>query len=821
MRRTVTLAACLALALGVAACGNDNSAPPVDCGGVSEACSLDTDCCTGLKCGDSNACEPRGDLLEGDPCTLTAECSAGLYCGPERVCAVAGTASLGGDCGSTADCEHGLICVIEGMGFVCRPAGSGTSGTACVSDSDCQAGLNCLPAPGGARLCGSAPALDGGTVLPSVPYWPGETCEADSGEPRAYFEVPRGDGSDRDFYRLPFPNDVRRTSAGLDLSGHPSPGTVLPIDMIDRYLRASEQDLRGFATNPVVFFRFSKPYDWDSVSGAIKFVDITPGSPTYNQGIYYGWLITVGPTSRYICEDWLAVRTLHGHPLLPGTTYAVTISRAVTIAGDPGATFARSPDFEAVLSGARPASEPLGHAWDAYAPLRQWLADTGGNANELLNAAVFTTQAPEALAPKLREVVQADAVPEITDLTVCAGGVQSPCDDGDVRVCGVEDVDFVEIQGRISLPIFQQGTPPYETPDDGGDVQLGADGKPIIARHEPVCFGLTLPRAQNAPAGGFPLVVYAHGTGGSFRDAVASGLAKAVAKGDAGATPVRAATFAIDLPEHGARRGDSTRDPEHLFFNFLNPRAARDNYAQGAADLMSVARWAVAFDRDAAEWVTPQDVKFDPARVFLFAHSQGAGHAAIAVPYEPLYRAVLLSGNGGDLTQSLLHKQNPIDISAVLPYALLDADGDGHLATGEFHPALAVFQMFFEAADPVNYAWRLQRSPITGDPGRHVFMTYGLGDTYSPEETLQAFAVGARFMQVTPVLANFDLPTHSPPLTANVLIDGTNWTIGLRQYQPPAGVDGHFVAQQSTDGWADVQRFVLQALAGQTPLIGQ
>jgi hypothetical protein len=293
-----------------------------------------------------------------------------------------------------------------------------------------------------------------------------------------------------------------------------------------------------------------------------------------------------------------------------------------------------------------------------------------------------------------------------------------------------------------------------------------------------------------------------------------------VAKGDADGTPVRAATFAIDLPEHGERRGASTRDPEHLFFNFLNPRAARDNYAQGAADLMAMGRWAVAFQRDAAEWVTPQSVKFDATRVVLFAHSQGASHASLAVPYEPIYRAAVLSGNGGDLTQSLLHKSNPIDIAAVLPYALLDANGEGHLTTGEFHPVVALFQMFFEPVDPVNYAWRLQRSPLPGDPGRHVFMTYGLGDTYSPEETLQAYAVGARLTEVTPVLNNFDLPTHDPPLTANVVIDGKSWTIGLRQYQPPAGVDGHFVAQQSSEGWADTSRYLLQSLVGATPAIG-
>ena len=48
---------------------------------------------------------------------------------------------------------------------------------------------------------------------------------------------------------------------------------------------------------------------------------------------------------------------------------------------------------------------------------------------------------------------------------------------------------------------------------------------------------------------------------------------------------------AIDLPQHGERRGDSTDEPEGLFYNFLNPRAARDNVLQGSADLMAVVRW--------------------------------------------------------------------------------------------------------------------------------------------------------------------------------------------------------------------------------------
>ena len=46
------------------------------------------------------------------------------------------------------------------------------------------------------------------------------------------------------------------------------------------------------------------------------------------------------------------------------------------------------------------------------------------------------------------------------------------------------------------------------------------------------------------------------------------------------------------------------------------------------------------------------------------------------------------------------------------------------------------------------------------------------------------------------------------------------FTFGMRQYMPPAGVDGHFVSLQSTQGRADVERFVGAIFAGTVPPIG-
>lgn len=262
------------------------------------------------------------------------------------------------------------------------------------------------------------------------------------------------------------------------------------------------------------------------------------------------------------------------------------------------------------------------------------------------------------------------------------------------------------------------------------------------------------------------------------------------------------------------------RGSDELFFNFLNPDAARDNVLQGSADLLSLVRWASSYSQDAN--ATGGEVRFNADRIALFAHSQGATHASLMFPYEPDLDAVLLSGNGGHLTTSLLTKENPINIRAALPFAMLDPEPNDNteLAGGAFHPMLALFQTYFDRVDPINFARRVHTAPSDLAPeGHHVFMTYGTGDTYSTEGTMESYARAAAMPQVIPVLAELSLLEHDAPLSANVPFASVDRTIGLRQYDPSSGEDGHFVATDTA--YSDVLNFVRQALAGVTPAIGE
>jgi len=804
-----------------------------------------------------------------EKCRLTLDCSRVDYCGSRRVCLLAGDGPEGSDCEDTGDCRRGLVCQLPDLTDqgtltlndlatlrgTCEQSGNGEQGDPCQDITDCLAGLFCAEVDLGEsrKVCTNLPTpipQNYSAELPPLPdTWGGVECDDDEeGGPRvARFIVPResvdlGD----DFYSLPFPNDIRRRSSGkIDLGGHPVPPEAIGVPFINRYAEVAQADLEGFSTNAVAIMRFSHAYDFGTVGpdnpmtsgndATVRLIDITPGSPTYNTEQGIAWKETRGELSNYVCPHWVGIARPLGNPFLPNTTYAAIVTTGVKT--ESGADFERDEDFEAMLSSSEPSDDVLASAWQAYAPLRAWIDAENEDAGEILNAAVFTTSDPEALIRGLRTRVIADGPASLSDLTDCsAPGAVSPCEteeeDGPRGACvNRSGDDFTEIHARISLPIFQNGTLPYL--EEGGGIELDSQGLPTIVTHQDVCMALSVPNAP-APAGGYPVVVYSHGTGGSFTNTMGSGSGLAADLANA-STPT--AVVAIDLPQHGERRGsnaDSMQEPDGLFYNFLNPRAARDNVAQGSADLFGVVQWIVADGGiSAAQSPTGSAIALDPTRILMMGHSQGATHTALMVSHEPNVKAVVLSGVGGHLTSSLLTKTSPVDIAAVIPIGLQDPDSGFRLAAGIFNPALAIIQSVFDPVDPINYARHLRRELLASNPGgQHALVTYGVGDTFSPEKTQLAYVVAGQLPFVTPILSepssipDFDgtqiLPL-APPVSGNDNFGAGPRTVATRQYAPRAAdLDGHFVATRAgEDGRADVLRFLEEAAAGQTPSIGQ
>lgn len=785
--------------------------------GVGEDCSGDKqdDCRPGLAC-TNGECEPAGTLEVGAMCVIGPECGAGLNC-VVGVCAPAGDGAVGDACSTDADCEAGLRCGLNGFSANCVEAGTVDLGGACATHADCYGGLYCK-----AQAC-SLPEPPLG-----IPLWEGAPCEDIDGPVRAYFEVPGAAGAEEgDFFRLPFPNDVRLKGTKPDLTGFPTPGPeLLGVDVVQSYVDKLEASGDHWSSNGAVIFRFSGDIDFNSLKfeankRPVVMVDLTQreGTPPDDHvepigRLGVGWNGGGGRT-KYVCDNWIAVRPGLGGVLKPGHTYAVWITDDAK--AKDGADIERSPNFEAMLKDTAPSDAKLKAAHTKFAPLRQYLKDyfedgvaKALDPDEIVNATVFTVG--DTLKPMrdLATAVAAANAPAATDWVKCDDGVDSPCPQADGnRACGGGAADYDEYQALIELPIFQKGTAPYL--ESGGAL----DTAPV--RTEKVCAALSVPKGT-APADGYPLVVYAHGTGGSFRSHLSDSVAGELAR----ATP-KFAVLGIDQVEHGPRRGASMEAPDNLFFNFVNPDAARGNPLQGAADQLALLRLAKNLG---AVTVGSDSFEIDGTQIVFYGHSQGSTHGSLMLPYSEFPGAVF-SGNGGSLVHALLNKTNPVNIAGALPIVLQDMTADGRLAIGVSHPVLTLLQQWIDPADPLNLAPLVLVRPDTGQTHKNVFQTFGLNDTYSPPATLAAYTYAAGLDLVAPPSGVNPQGDNALGLTASSSVSGNysstspaaDFTGAVRQYAPPSGRDGHFVATDVQAAKEDVVHFLEQLTESGAPTV--
>ena len=744
-------------------------------------CSSADDCRDPYVCA-GGACQPAGATGLGGPCWANRDCEPDLHCSGQGFCAPAGSGQEGARCGTGGECRDDLRCEMDGLAGVCRASGETDVGEGCGADSDCLPGLVCGP--------------DDRCEHPTMAYPPfeGVECADDDGPFRVHFEVPPM--AEPEFFRLPFPSDVRVGSGGaLELDDFPRPGPqVLGIDFVDRYAEALSEDFRGFSPTGVVTMRLSGPLDVTTADGdAIHFVDITEGSDDYGQQRARRWSYT-GERNLYRCQHALIIRSEPHEPLRPGHTYAAYVT--TDLRSTSGEAAAADGDFDAMLAAEPPQGAELAAAWEVHAPLRDYLDDQEIDPSSIAGAAVFTVQDAASPMRALSRAVTERSAPALADLTVCEDGVTSPCAD-EIRACGPPSSSYVEIHGRFEVPIYQEGTPPYEAPSDGGAIAFDASGDPIEQGVDEVCFALTVPRDE-APEAGWPLVVYAHGTGGDFTSGVREGVAEALA-----GAPAPMAMFAYEGVVHGERRGDSTRDPDALMFNVGNPRAARDNHLQGAVDILQALRVAeVSISADDVD-----DVAFDASEAYVFGHSQGANVGIPALAVTALTEVAVLSGAGAYLSEALLSKTSPVDSRRGLERLV----GDELSLT---HPVMVLWQTFFDPVDTLTFAPLLVDDVADGTPSKHVLMTWGPDDTFSPQPTLKMMARAAGLPVVEPAIEDLESGSVARPVEGNRTGgDGEDRTAACFQYEAD-GYDGHFVSTRSAAAIADWVTFLSSAQSG-------
>ena len=204
-------------------------------------------------------------------------------------------------------------------------------------------------------------------------------------------------------------------------------------------------------------------------------------------------------------------------PLRPGTKYALVLTTAMSRAAR-GWTALTDPD-----------DPEHGYLQD----LEETLFQLHVPLDDVTHASLFTTQTPGV---EMAQIVH----------RMRTGLAAAPLDTEVVKES--TNSSFTRYRGHIRVPIWQHGEEPYTAA--GGAFVFGEDGWPALWRMAQVEFTLTIPRRSEMPEDGWPVILYAHGTGGdrtSFADDASDGepASQFARAGMAG--------LGISLPFHGDR----------------------------------------------------------------------------------------------------------------------------------------------------------------------------------------------------------------------------------------------------------------------------
>lgn len=608
------------------------------------------------------------------------------------------------------------------------------------------------------------------------------------------FDLPRNTYGD--FLDVPWPSDILLRDfdgeVGLDLRAFPNP---YGSHTLEEYL-STFQYTPGYSTNAALYFRVDDGVD----SGSLP---KTPSASVAADSSMF--LVELANPDRRIPIEWevdnegsgftpsgtVAVLPLLG-AIVRGTAALVVTSQA---RASNGMSLGPSEDLKALLNCESLADEDALLTRPDCAPYQSLKNALGLAAEDIALMQIFTpydgTQDLQKAADGLREL----AAPAISGLSL------------------VEDQDYSEYvvyDGTVTLAQMMSGSAPYDSFDGTtGSFVYDDEGVPQVQSYEDVSFKLTVPKGT-APASGWPIVIYGHGTGGSL----SSGLGEGVRNEAHQLARASCAMIAISEPLHRTRLGYREGEEELLTFNFLNPIAGRNIWLQSALEKVQLVSAISGLSIPAS--VTQAEVaSFDDQQISYFGHSQGGIVGAMFLGVEDRITGAFLSGAGGGFAPSIIEKVEPVDMTSVLrTFLLMPADEP----LTRFHPVLALLQIWIEPAEPLNYGplWRERSSRNTP----HLAISSGLTDQYTPKRNHGALAASFGVPLVEPVAEDVDVLdilgfTAVEEEAQGNLEDGQGnpLTGGLLQYPD----DGHFAVYNNPNA-AEAYRLFFDTLRGGTPV---
>ncbi|AKU96659.1 hypothetical protein AKJ09_03323 [Labilithrix luteola] len=630
-------------------------------------------------------------------------------------------------------------------------------------------------------------------LAPSIALAPGcsSSDEASSSSPTTSFDLEAKFDAEGAFFDFPYPSDLRLTAEGTpDVSAFPNPGVAI----LDG-LKKGAMDRKGFPVVPAGYFRFNAQLAARDpevlVQGGAKapilLVDVDPASP--ERGKTFPVVAATPNADPYVPDYLLAVAARPGIVLTPNRKYAFVVTRAVGLqaGGEP-----KTPDALAALARGETPKTANGDKLSAlYAPLWETLDKIGVARTDVANATVFTTGDVVAETAALGDKVLAQYTPALTDLALEADPANKL-------------PELCHVRAKIVLPQFQKGTPIYSTE---GLFEMGADGLPKKQRDESVPVSIAIPRTP-MPAGGYPLVIYFHGSGGVSRQVIDGG--DDADPGDRYPGPNLAkrgiASAGAALPI-SPERVPGASDIDYL--NINNLIAMRDTFRQGILEsrLVLAALEKLSIPPSMLEGCAgPTLPAGETAYHFTDKpHAQGQSmggmYTNLVSAVEPRIKLSVPTGAGGFWVYFIL-KTSTVPGAAGLVALLMKTPEQLTFV----HPALHIAETALEAIDPMVSAIRVARRPLPGHPARPIYEPAGLNDSYFPTPVYDAMdlsyghpRVGDEIwptMRDAQKLVGLDTPL-SYPVKANLTSEnGQTYTGAIVQYDPGPGNDGHAIYRQ-------------------------
>jgi hypothetical protein len=608
----------------------------------------------------------------------------------------------------------------------------------------------------GASGGSGASAGNGGSAGAAGNAGSGGSAGADGGvEGESIFDVPASlnDLSEATFFNQPWPSDLRKGADGtVVFDGYPNP-RQLPL--ISEYVDSMKGILTGFSPVASGFLRFTVPLDSNSLpatplsaiqsTSSVQLIDIDPSSPNHGQRSRISLFVQNDP-GVYWPSDTLSFMPTMGYPLRPNTRYALVVTDGIR--AKDGGRIGACDDVRELL-GLAPASGPVATAKAELGDAASQIQSAGITLAHVVHFTVFTTDDPFGPTATIRDwVVKNFPAPDVLPGTWTATDHTA-------------DLDVYEGQYGPS-PDFQKGNIPFTNYGDGGELAFDANGTPVVQRQFNLRFALEVPNATACPmpAAGYPIALYAHGTGGDYRSFIDNGAADALAQHCI-------ATMGIDQIFHGTRPGGPCslnpppcNDNEDLiFFNVNNPVAARANGPESSIDVVQQARLftVTGISVPASISRTGSEIDFNAKQLLFMGHSQGGLNGPMFLAIDDQARGGVLSGSASMISISLLEKTQPVNVAGLFKSVLLGLSPTEAAEVNYFHPGVSLAQTIIDPSDPIHYVPYIIDDPRPGFAPKSILMTEGVnpdggGDSYAPPHGIEVEGVALGVPPETPVI---------------------------------------------------------------------